>query len=217
MSHAKPVSNETLIRQLKWRYATKKFDPSKRISETDWLTLEEALVLTPSSFGLQPWKFFLVETPELKEKLVAASWGQSQPRDASHMLVLAIKDKMDADYIAHYVRRTAEVRGVPVESLEKFKQVMLRFIANPGFDVNGWAKDQIYIALGNFMTCAAMLGIDACPMEGIDPAKYDAILGLDKLGYTAAVACPAGYRAADDKYAVTQKVRFKHEEMIGKI
>lgn len=217
MSDAKAVSNETLIRQLKWRYATKKFDPSKRIPEADWLTLEEALVLTPSSFGVQPWKFFHVETPALKEKLVAASWGQSQPRDASHMLVLAIKKNLGPDYIARYVERTAEVRGVPPESLEKFRQVIVNFISNPKFDVNVWAKDQVYIALGNFMTCAAMLGIDTCPMEGINPAQYDEILGLDKLGYTTCVACPAGYRAADDKYAATPKVRFKHEEMIGKL
>ena len=91
MSHAKPVSNETLLKQLKWRYATKKFDPSKRISDADWKTLEEVLVLTPSSFGLQPWKFFVVDTPALKEKLVAASWGQAQVRDASHTLVMTIR------------------------------------------------------------------------------------------------------------------------------
>ena len=88
---SKPVSNETLLAQLKWRYATKKFDPTKKISAEDWRTLEEALVLTPSSFGAQPWKFFVVTTPALKSKLVAASWGQKQPEECSHMLVLAIK------------------------------------------------------------------------------------------------------------------------------
>src|SRR5262245_45309647 len=154
MSDTKPVPNETIIQQLKWRYATKKFDPSKRISDKDWQTLEEALVLTPSSFGVQPWKFFLVETPALKEKLVAASWNQTQPRDASHMLVLAIKHKMDAAYVARYIERTAEVRGVPKESLAKFEQVIVKFLATPKFEVNVWAKDQVYIALGNFMTCA---------------------------------------------------------------
>ncbi len=215
MSHAKAVSNETLIKQLKWRYATKIFDPSKRISDADWRTLEEVLVLTPSSFGLQPWKFFVVDTPALKEKLVAASWGQTQVKDASHTLVMAIKNNMDADHIVRYVEHTADVRGVPVDSLEKFKQVMLNFAMRPGFDVNTWAKDQVYIALGNFMTAAAMLGIDTCPMEGIVPAKYDEILGLGKLGYATVVGCPAGFRAADCKYATTPKVRFKHDDVIG--
>src|SRR5471030_2273299 len=102
MSHAKAVSNDALIKQLKWRYATKKFDPSRRISDADWRTLEEVLVLTPSSFGLQPWKFFVVDTPALKEKLVAASWGQTQMKDASHTLVMAIKNNMDADHIVRY-------------------------------------------------------------------------------------------------------------------
>lgn len=215
MSHAKPVSNETLLKQLKWRYATKKFDPSKRISDADWKTLEEVLVLTPSSFGLQPWKFFVVDTPALKEKLVAASWGQAQVRDASHTLVMTIRKDMDEAHIGQYVQHTAAVRGVAPETLEKFKQVMVNFAARPGFDVNTWAKDQVYIALGNFMTSAAMLGIDTCPMEGLDPKKYDEILGLGALGYSTVVACPAGYRAADDKYAATPKVRFKHDDMIA--
>src|SRR5213595_2571565 len=122
MSDPKPVSNETLIRQLKWRYATKKFDPSRRIPDDDWRALEEALVLTPSSFGMQPWKFFVVDTPELKVKLVSASWGQKQVQDASHTLVLAIKKNADAAFVTHYIQRTADVRGVPAGSLEKFKQ-----------------------------------------------------------------------------------------------
>ncbi len=217
MSHVKAVSNETLIRQLTWRYAVKKFDPSKRISDADWKSLEEALVLTPSSFGVQPWKFFLVETPALKEKLVGASWGQAQVRDASHTLVMAIKKDMGPDYVGRYIERTAEVRGVPIESLDKFKQVIVNFATKPGFDVDAWAKNQIYIALGNFMTAAAMLGIDTCPMEGLDPKKYDEILGLTLLGYSTIVACPAGYRAADDKYATTPKVRFKHDDIIGRL
>ena len=217
MSAHKAVSNETLLAQLKWRYATKKFDVTKKIPAQDWRTLEEALVLTPSSFGAQPWKFFVVISPELKASLVPASWGQRQPAECSHMLVLAIKKNLGADDIERYMRRTADVRGVPLESLDKFKNVILGFLERPKevFDVNVWAKDQVYIALGNFMTCAALLGIDTCPMEGIDPKQYDEILGLNKLGYHACVACPAGYRAADGKYAATPKVRFPHEDTIA--
>ncbi len=212
---SKPVSNETLIQQLKWRYATKKFDATKRISDADWKTLEDVLVLTPSSFGLQPWKFFVIDTPTLKEKLVPVSWGQAQVKDASHTLVMTIKKDIGTAHIEHYVSNTALTRNVPIESLEKFKQVMVGFAGRAGFDVNAWAKDQVYIALGNFMTAAAMLNIDTCPMEGIDPKKYDEILGLDKLGYATVVACPAGYRSSEDKYAVAPKVRFPHNEIIG--
>src|SRR4029079_14799598 len=117
------VSNETLIQQLKWRYATKKFDPSKKIPAEDWRTLEEALVLTPSSFGAQPWKFFVVTTQALKDQLVGASWGQKQPGDCSHMRVLAIRKDFGPADVERYMKRTAEVRGVAVESLEKFKNV----------------------------------------------------------------------------------------------
>ena len=215
MSNGKAVSNETVIQQLKWRYATKKFDATKRISDADWKTLEEVLVLTPSSFGLQPWKFFVVVTPALKEKLVPVSWGQMQVKEASHTLVMAIKKNMNAADITRYVEHTAQVRSVPVESLEKFKQVMVNFATRPGFEVNAWAKDQVSIALGNFMTAAAMLGIDTCPMEGIDPKKYDEILGLEALGFATVVACPAGYRSSEDKYAATPKVRFDHDDVIG--
>jgi len=210
-----PVSPETLLQQLRWRYATKRFDPARRIPDADWYALEQALVLTPSSFGLQPWKFFIVDTPELKTKRVQVSWGQKQVEDASHTLVLAIKKKADAAFVDHYIQRTAEVRGVPPVTLDKFRQVMVRFLERPNFDVDAWAKDQVYIALGNFMTAAAMLGIDTCPMEGIDPPKYDEILGLDKSGYGTCVACPAGYRHAEDKYASIAKVRFKHEDVIA--
>lgn len=211
------VSNDTLLAQLKWRYAVKKFDATKRIPDDVWKTLEEALVLTPSSFGVQPWKFYVVTNPAKKEQLVAASWGQSQVKDCSHMVVFAVKKHVDEDYISHYMKRTAEVRGITVESLDKFKQVIVNFLKAPGADLDAWTKKQAYIALGNFMTSAAMLGIDTCPMEGLEPKKYDEILGLEKLGYATVVGCPAGYRAADDKYATTPKVRFPHNEMIAHI
>jgi nitroreductase len=216
MEHDTRVSNDTIIRQLKWRYATKKFDPARKISAHDWRTLEEALVLTPSSYGLQPWKFFVVETPELRQKLLPVSWGQTQVVDASHTLVLAIKKNLSAADVERYVQRMAEIREVPVDSLARFKDMLIGFISGPRkATLNDWASHQVYIALGNFMTTAALMGIDTCPMEGIDPAKYDEILGLDKIGYGTVVACPAGYRAAEDKYAASPKVRFKHEDVIA--
>ena len=214
-----PVSHETLLQQLQWRYATKKFDPTRIIPSAEWRTLEETLVLTPSSYGLQPWKFVVVTNPELRHQLVAHSWGQKQVAEASHLVVLAIKKDLGVPEIERYVQRVAEVRGVPVDSLAGFHRMMAKNLAPPppGFDINEWATRQVYIALGNFMTAAALIGIDTCPMEGIEPAKYDQVLGLNELGYSTAVACPAGYRAVDDKSALHPKVRFKTDDVVLRI
>lgn len=208
------VSPETVVAQLRWRYAAKKFDPTRTIPPDTWAALEQALVLTPSSYGLQPWKFFVVTDPAVKARFPAHSWGQRQPQDCSHMVVLAIKADLSEADIDRYLARVAEVRGQSVESLGRFKQTMMGSLTNPPFDINEWAARQVYIALGQFMACAAVLGVDTCPMEGIDPIKYDEILGIDAQGYRTVVACPAGYRAADDRYAKVPKVRFKTEDVI---
>ncbi len=211
------VSRDVVKAQLEWRYATKKFDPTRKISDADWQVLEQSLVLTPSSFGLQPWRFVVVTDPAIKAQMPPLSWGQTQPVDCSHMLVLAIKKNVDANFIDSFVARTAEVRGVPVESLAGFRKMMVGFITKDGFPVDEWATRQVYIALGQFMGCAAVMGIDACPMEGIDPVKYDELLGLPAQGYATVVACAAGYRAADDKYASLPKVRFKSEDVVQRM
>ncbi len=213
------VSPESVLSQLKWRYAVKKFDSSKKIPESLWATLEESLVLAPSSFGLQPWKFFVVQNPEIRQQLVAHSWGQTQVVDASHLVVLAIKKDLNEADVDRYINRMAEVRQTSVESLEGFAKVVKGFLQQPAekFDVNTWATRQVYIALGQFMTAAALLGIDTCPMEGFIPDQYDQILGLPELGYHSVVVCPAGYRAEDDKYASAPKVRFVAEDVIQTI
>lgn len=215
----KPVSNDTLVNQLRWRYATKQFDPAKKISAEDWRTLEESLVLTPSSFGLQPWRFIVITDQKTKEKLLPASWGQQQIADASHVVVFAIKKNVGAAEVKTYVERIAQVRGVNTESLSGFRDVLLGFLSQPPeqFDVNFWSTRQVYIALGNFLTSAALLGVDTCPMEGIVPAQYDEILGLAEQGYQSVVVAVAGYRAAGDKYATLPKVRFAPEEIITRV
>lgn len=217
MFAAEPLTNETLLRQLRWRYAVKKFDPSRRIPVADWAALEESLVLTPSSFGLQPWAFFVIEDAELRRRLVAASWNQHQVVDASHMVVFAIKHALGPADVERYIARTAEVRGLPAANFAGYQKAILAFLAKPGFDVDAWSAKQLYIALGQFMACAAMLGIDTCPMEGLDPAAYDQILGLPDLGYRTYCACPAGYRSADDRYALAPKVRFAAADVIKRI
>lgn len=210
------VSPEQVLQQLHWRYATKKFDATKKISEEVWKTLEKSLVLAPSSFGLQPWKFIVVSNPQIRQQLVEHSWGQQQVVDASHLVVLAIKKELNTADVERYVQHMSEVRQVPVDDLQGLSNMIKGFLTSPPYpiNVNEWAARQVYIALGQFMTSAAMLEIDTCPMEGFNPAKYDEVLGLAEQGYAAVVLCPAGYRAADDKYAVMPKVRYPSEDVV---
>jgi nitroreductase len=211
---SKPVASETLLAQLEWRYAVKKFDPARKIAPEDWHTLERALVLAPSSYGLQPWKFVVVGDPELRAKLRAASWNQSQITDASHLMVFASRKGLDAQHVARHIDRVREVRSAPAHALEGYKTVMTSFVSKPGFDVDGWSGRQLYLALGTFLTCAAMLGIDTCPMEGIETAEYDELLGLDAEGYGTRCVATAGFRSQDDASAKLPKVRFEHQHVI---
>ena len=210
------LSPAKLIESLEWRYATKKFDPTKKINEATWKALEEALVLTPSSYGLQPWKFIVVENPEIKEKLKAVSWNQSQVFDCSHHVVFAIKEKMDEEHVTHFFEQTAKVRGIEVSSMDGYKKMIMGDLVTGSRSktISEWAARQVYIALGNFMTSAAVIGVDTCPLEGIDPVKYDEILGLTGSGWRVVVACAAGYRSSDDKYSSTKKVRFGSKDLI---
>jgi nitroreductase len=205
-----------LIESLNWRYATKQFDPARKIPAPIWEALEDALVLTPSSYGLQPWHFFVVTDPALKAALRPHSWDQPQVTDCSHHVVFARRGDIDAAFVEKYLARIAEVRGVTVETLGFYRDMMTSdLIDGPRSQwVQEWAARQVYIALGNFMTSAALLGVDTCPMEGMDPAKYDEILGLPAKGFHAVVACPAGYRAEGDKYASLAKVRFPKPELV---
>ena len=187
----KTISGDTLLDALKWRYATKQFDPSKKIDAQTWQTLEDALVLSPSSFGLQPWKFIVVTDPEVRKKLHPVSYNQPQILDASHLVVFAAKNPPTPEDIDAYVARTAEVRGVTVEALEGFKGMMLGSLARmDAAQGHRWAARQTYIALGIFLASAAMMGIDACPMEGFQPDKYDEILGLKEKRLAQAIICP---------------------------
>jgi len=207
------MASEEILKQLHWRYATKKFDATQTIPDDLWKTLEQSLVLAPSSFGLQAWKFFVVRDPEVRQKLVEHSWGQTQVAEASHVVVFTIKKNVDAAYVDHYIARMSEVQGTPIDVLQGFANVVKGFLDRMSpEEIDIWTAKQVYIALGQFMTTAAMLNIDTCPMEGIIPAKYDELLGLD--GYMTKVVCPAGYRAVDDKSAARPKVRFPTEEMV---
>ena len=217
MSH--PISNETLLHALHWRYATKKFDPAKKIPGADWHALEQALVLSPSSAGLQPWKFFIVTDPAMKARLRPASYGQPQVTDCSHFVVLTVRQGLGADHVDRHIGRMAEVRGLAPESLGKFRDMVNKNLdeARGEERLDIWQTHQVYIALGQFMAAAALVGVDTCAMEGFDPKQVDEILGLAGTGYASVVCCAAGYRSADDKYATTKKVRFKPDDVITRI
>jgi nitroreductase len=195
MSHPE-ISN--VMGALRWRYATKSFDATKKLPPEVLDALLESLVLSPSSFGLQPWKFIVVDDPALRAQLRAESWDQPQVTDASHFVVLTVRETLTAADVDECLARVAEVRGGGSESLAPLRGMMLGFIG--GMDDTGkfvWNSRQSYIALGQLMTCAALLGVDACPLEGISPAGYDAVLGLGGSGYRTVVACALGYRSAD--------------------
>ncbi len=208
----KLIKNDDLLASLKQRYATKQFDPTRKISEADWKTLEQVLVQSPSSFGLQPWKFIVVRSDEVKAKLPAISWGQSQVKDASHVVVFAARKTLDAVYVDKFLARSAEVRGVPVESFAGYRGFILGSVEKSVGFHEQWNARQAYIAAGFLMLAASELGIDACPMEGIEGAKYNEVLGLTD--YTALCAVPLGYRHPDDKYATLAKVRFETKDVV---
>jgi nitroreductase len=214
--HVNPVDHHHLLGQLCWRYATKQFDPDRKISPEDWATLEMALVLSPSSFGLQPWTFIVVSDAITRAKLMCASNGQRQIVDASHLVVFTVKTDLGEEDIDAYLRRISEVRQVPIGSLALLRAQLVGGVAL-GMDETSrraWESRQVYLALGVLLTGAALLGIDACPMEDIAPAEYDATLGLKAKRLATVVVCALGYRSAGDKHASLPKVRFRTEDVL---
>lgn len=210
------IQPQDLLAALNFRYATKAFEAARKIPTETWDAIEESLVLTPSSFGLQPWKFLIVENPDIREKLKAASWNQPQLTDASHLVVLTARTDLTRADIDSWIARLSEVQGTPLEALAGLSGVIASFSsAMTAAEKQAWNTRQVYIALGQLMTSAAVLGIDSCPLEGISPADYDTILGLPGTGYATAVACALGYRSPEDKYATAPKARFPDEKVIA--
>jgi len=219
MNNHNTINSQQLLDRLNWRYATKQFDPNRKISAQDWATIEDALLLTPSSGGLQPWKFIVVTDPAVRAKLSPASYGQPQITNASHLVVFAAKKNFSEADVDAFISRAAATRGVSVESLGPFRDMLVGGIVRAMDEQarDAWARNQAYIALGNLLTSAALLGIDACPMEGFDRAQYDEILGLKHQGYASAVIATVGYRAATDQNASEPKVRFPKEQVFAHV
>ena len=204
-----PISETQLLSVLNWRYATKQFDPAKKIAAATWAALEDTLVLSPSSFGLQPYRFVVVDDKATREKLLPNTWNQRQVVDASHYVVFAARTSITEKEIDTFLKLTADTRGMAVEALNGYRGMMTGFLLSDGFKprVQQWAALQAYIAIGNFMTAAGLIGVDTCPIEGFNPAEYDKILNLPAQGYASVVCCAVGYRAVTDKYATAKKVR----------
>ncbi len=210
------INHLELLEKLNWRYATKVFDKNKKISKENLEILIQSLVLSPSSYGLQPWKFIVVENQELREKLKPVSWGQSQVTDASHFIVFTTLKEIKSSFVDDYISRISEVRGQTKESLVGYENMMKKNIVegmNKDY-VFHWNQRQAYIAMGFLLETAALLEIDTVPMEGIDPKAYDSILGLSDSDYGTVAAVALGYRDPNDKYAEVKKVRFSKEQMI---
>ncbi len=201
-------------KQLQWRYATKFFDKTKKIAPKDWQVLKDSLRLAPSSFGLQPWKFVVVEDKPLRAALRAEAFGQDQVTDAAQFVVIAAKTDLSEQDVQVFTESIAQTHGVDLASLDRYKNMMLQGVhGRTKAERFAWNARQAYIPLGFLMATAAYMEIDTCPMEGFDPEAFDKLLGLEELGLSAVVCVALGYRAAEDKSATKPKVRFSERDV----
>lgn len=202
------------ISNQKWRYATKKFDASKKISSEDLETLKEAIQLSTSSYGLQPYKVFIIENPELRAKIQPFAWGQSQIVDASQLLVFANITNFGENEIDNYIANMVETRGIPAESVKGYADFMkMKITTLPEEQRNTWTSKQTYLALANLMNAAAELKIDVTPMEGFEPENVNEVLGLNALGLNASLLATIGYRHEEDATQHYKKVRKPKNEL----
>lgn len=204
-----------IIKQLQWRYATKKFDITKKLSDEKLETLKQAFNLTATSFGLQTIKLVIIENTELREKLVQHSFNQKQVLEASHLLVICIQEDVhEMDVIAYY-NHIKDIRNTSETILKPYRENLISMMDKMSIlERQQWSKHQAYIALGNLMTVCAVEGIDSCPMEGFLPLKYDEVLDLEAKGLKSVLLLPVGYRADDDMFASFEKVRMPINESV---
>ncbi len=203
-----------LIEQLKWRYATKRFDPNRKLTHEQLHTILEAVNLSASSLGLQPYRIFVVEDSEVRKDLRLAARNQSQVTDASHIFVFAVKTNLSAADVAEFVRRVSQKRGIPLEELAEYQNRLISSVESRSIENRtAWAARQAYIALGFLLVTCAVENIDACPMEGFSPEEFDRILGLTEKGLTAVVMAAVGFRSSGDKYQYMAKVRHEISDL----
>lgn len=207
------MTTQEVLKQLQWRYAVKRFDASRKLDDNTWDALEQSLILTPSSYGLQPWKFMVITDEAVKAKLPAISWGQKQPQDCSHMVVLAARKTVDANYVDRYMNSVLETRDLAPGAMDGYRNILISTVEKMDSYLD-WNARQVYIALGQLMVAAAMLEVDTCPLEGIDTVAYDDLLSLTDTDYTSLVGCAVGYRHPQDAQADAKKVRFAAEQLV---
>jgi len=204
-----------IIKSLNRRYATKVFDPTHKLSDDQLFQLTESLRLTPSSFGIQPWKFIVVSNSTIREELVSHSWWQRQVADASHLIVLCVANDVTETHVQNYINDIAHTRWVTLEILDGYKNIMNGSLESKTSEIRRErAEKQIYIALGFLLSIAAQLEIDTCPMEWFDSQAYDKLLWLEGSWYHSVVIVPVGHRSPDDTYAQAPKVRYPAEQVI---
>jgi len=200
--------NTEIINDLEWRYATKKFDATKKISSKDLNTLLDVLRYTPSSYGMQPLKFLVITNSELRVKLQNASFNQAQVAEASHLIVICAHLETSANHIDEMTELMSTIRSIDIDKLKGFNNYVKSALKDLSTqEMLLWNSNQAYIALGMFLSACARLRIDSTPMEGFEPDKYDELLGLHQQGLTAILACPIGYRSEEDHYSKLEKVR----------
>ncbi len=204
----------TVLEHRTWRYATKKFDTTKKVSDKDLETLLEATRLSASSYGLQPYHIFVISDQETKEKLKPASWEQSQITDASHIIVFANAANFGEELVDDFVENVSNTRNIPLDGLKGYSDFMKSKLLglSPETKAN-WTARQAYIAFGNLMQAAAELKIDTCPIEGFESDKYNEILGLTDKNLNAVVVLAVGYRSEEDETQYLPKVRKSKEEL----
>lgn len=203
---------------MKWRYSTNNFDTNKKLTSEQLDELLQTIILSPSSFGLQPWKFILVNNPEVRAKLQEAGYGQAKISESSHLIVFAVEKNIDDALVDKYIKSVSDVRGVPVEDLKGYADMIKGAISYKAPEQRvEWATRQAYIALGVLITAGATLGIDVAPMEGFDPKKFDEILGLGKLNLETKVMASIGFRLESDPSLKNKKVRFSKEDVVIEI
>ena len=203
------------IDNLKWRYAVKKFDHHKILSDNQINILKQAFNLTATSYGLQPIKLVVVKNKDIQKELVLHSWNQQQISQASHLLVICIDTKLDETDVEKYFERVKEIRNTPDEIINSFKEYLTTTISEKTTeDLLSWGKNQAYLALGNLLTVCANEKIDSCPMEGFIPEKYNEVLGLKEKNLSSVLVLPVGYRAEDDIMTHQKKVRKNIDEIV---
>ena len=203
------------IDRLKWRYATKKFNPNIKLSEKKLDTLKQAFNLTATSFGLQTITMIVIENKDFRAQLVAHAYNQKQVLEASHLLVICIQNNIESSDVIKYYNNIKDTRSTPETILKPYKQQLIDMLENMSVEQRQqWSSNQAYIALGNLMTVCAIESIDSCPMEGFNPEKFDELLQLQQKGLKSVLLLPVGYRADNDMFSELKKVRKPLKETV---